>query len=114
MTSQVVAVVDPGKNQILELLKENRLDEAGALARTLCEQHGENAELWHLRGVACGLLGQVTEAESCFRRAIELRGDLAAMLAFANANKNPRRDDATGVQVTLVAGIGFEPMTFRL
>ena len=36
--------------------------------------------------------------------AIELRGDLATILAFANKSKHPRRDEATGVQVTLVAG----------
>ncbi len=38
------------------------------------------------------------------RLGIVLRGDLAAILAFANAKKNPRLDDETGVQVTLVAG----------
>lgn len=39
--------------------------------------------------------------------AIELRGILAAMLSLANPSKKPRHEDATGVQVTLVAGRGF-------
>jgi len=41
------------------------------------------------------------------RLGIVLRGDLAAILAFANAKKNPRLDDETGVQVTLVAGARY-------
>ena len=43
---------------------------------------------------------------------IELVGDLARILNFANGN--PRRIEPAGVQVTLVAGVGFEPTTFRL
>ena len=42
---------------------------------------------------------------------IELYGELAALMNLAN--KNPRSKEA-GVQITLVAGVGFEPTTFRL
>ncbi len=42
---------------------------------------------------------------------IELYGQLAALLNLAN--KNPRSDEQ-GLQVTMVAGGGFEPPTFRL
>ena len=42
---------------------------------------------------------------------IELYGELAALINLANEYP---RSKGTGVQVTLVAGIGFEPMTFRL
>jgi site-specific DNA recombinase len=42
---------------------------------------------------------------------IELFGELAALINLAN--KNPRSKE-TGVQVTMVAGVGFEPTTFRL
>ena len=45
---------------------------------------------------------------------IELVGDLAAILALSADSKKPVTDDRDGLQVTLVAGIGFEPMTFRL
>ena len=43
---------------------------------------------------------------------IELYGELAALLSLGQ-NKHPRAKDP-GVQVTLVAGAGFEPATFRL
>ena len=42
---------------------------------------------------------------------IELFGELAALVGLAN--ESPRSDDR-GLQVTLVAGVGFEPTTFRL
>ena len=42
---------------------------------------------------------------------IELAGDLAGILALTN--DNPRRN-GRGLQITLVAGVGFEPTTFRL
>ena len=42
---------------------------------------------------------------------IELYGELASLVNLANGN--PRFEEA-GVQVTLVAGVGFEPTTFRL
>jgi len=44
---------------------------------------------------------------------IELGGDLAAILAFA-AKKTPVRLSPDGLQTTVVAGVGFEPTTFRL
>jgi hypothetical protein len=46
---------------------------------------------------------------------IELYGELAAMLSLGlgDKHKHPRSTDL-GVQVTLVAGVGFEPTTFRL
>ena len=42
---------------------------------------------------------------------VELYGELAALLNLAN--KYPRSKE-TGVQITMVAGVGFEPTTFRL
>ena len=42
---------------------------------------------------------------------IELLGELAALINLTN--EHPRSKE-TGVQVTLVAGVGFEPTTFRL
>ncbi len=52
--------------------------------------------------------------------AILLRGDLAAILRFVAGKKNPDVLSEVGVlddllsQASVVAGIGFEPMTFRL
>ena len=52
--------------------------------------------------------------------AITLRGDLAGMLRFAASKKNPGFLSEAGVldgllsQGSLIAGTGFEPVTFRL
>jgi site-specific DNA recombinase len=48
---------------------------------------------------------------------IEIRGELAAILALSSGAKDRAAAggaDALALQVKLVAGIGFEPMTFRL
>src|SRR5262249_7723562 len=45
---------------------------------------------------------------------IELRGDLAGILSIASNEKSPSETDGLVSQVEMVAGIGFEPMTFRL
>jgi site-specific DNA recombinase len=47
---------------------------------------------------------------------VELRGELAGILALATHSKKPGSLSATGLaeQIKMVAGIGFEPMTFRL
>jgi site-specific DNA recombinase len=42
---------------------------------------------------------------------VELYGELAALINLANGHP---RSTGTGMQVTLVAGRGFEPLTFRL
>jgi len=42
---------------------------------------------------------------------VELFGELAALINLANEHP---RSKGTGVQITLVAGVGFEPTTFRL
>ena len=52
--------------------------------------------------------------------AIALRGDLAAILTFASDKKKPGLLSEAGLSgdflspVSLVAGTGFEPVTFRL
>ena len=48
------------------------------------------------------------------RLEIELAGDLAGILALSAGSNKPATPGRDGLQVTLVAGIGFEPMTFRL
>ena len=57
----------------------------------------------------------LTPAEGVLR--VEIRGALAAILALASAANGKSAGvgaDALGVQIKMVAGIGFEPMTFRL
>ena len=48
---------------------------------------------------------------------VEMTGDLAAMLTInqeRGRKKAPKRTAAEALQVKLVAGTGFEPVTFRL
>ena len=58
-----------------------------------------------------GLIEQIRLVPEKGRLRVELFGQLAALINVAN--KHPR-SNGTGVQVTLVAGVGFEPTTFRL
>jgi site-specific DNA recombinase len=45
----------------------------------------------------------------------EVKGDLATMLVLASETKKAPKADAFEVrQVKMVAGTGFEPVTFRL
>ena len=57
------------------------------------------------------LIGEIRLVPEDGELRIKLYGELAALIDLAN--EHPRRN-ATGVQVTLVAGAGFEPATFRL
>ena len=46
---------------------------------------------------------------------VDLKGDLAGLLRLAQDAKNPASENKDGIaQVKLVAGVGFEPTTFRL
>ncbi len=46
---------------------------------------------------------------------IALKGDLAGILSLASGTEKPAAGDRDGLsQVSLVAGAGFEPATFRL
>ena len=46
---------------------------------------------------------------------IELYGELAALLNLGTEPKNEHpQAESEGVQITMVAGAGFEPATFRL
>ena len=58
------------------------------------------------------LIGSIRLVPHTDRLLIELEGELAAILALTN-DKRPR-PESRGRQITLVAGVGFEPTTFRL
>ena len=45
---------------------------------------------------------------------LELHGELAVILAFAQGAKNRAGTPVSRIQVSVVAGAGFEPTTFRL
>jgi hypothetical protein len=54
----------------------------------------------------------MTPTEGALR--IELKGNLAAMLGATVQNKRAPKTEALSLQVSLVAGAGFEPATFGL
>ncbi|MGK9235799.1 recombinase family protein [Inquilinus limosus] len=61
-----------------------------------------------------GLVDRITLVPEGGALSIVLRGDLAAMLVFAWNSKKPSLLGDGLVQGSLVAGTGFEPVTFRL
>jgi site-specific DNA recombinase len=65
-----------------------------------------------LRGLVDAIV--LTPAANGKELGIELRGNLAAMLGATVQRKRPSESDDLSLQVTLVAGAGFEPATFGL
>ena len=61
-----------------------------------------------------GLIDEVRLIPENGRLEIELLGDLAGILALAAGSNKPVTQGCDGLQATLVAGVGFEPTTFRL
>src|SRR5262249_20679503 len=61
-----------------------------------------------------GLIDEVRLIPEDGRLEIELIGDLAGILALSTGSKKPVAKEGDGLQATLVAGVGFEPTTFRL
>ena len=60
-----------------------------------------------------GLLSSIRLIPEGDTLAIELEGELAGLLALGQ-KETALRHGASGGSVTLVAGVGFEPTTFRL
>ncbi len=64
------------KDQVLALLRANRLGKAKNLCEEVCRS--ENAPgAWHLLGIIHGMLGSLPEAERCYHKAIEIKTDYA-------------------------------------
>jgi len=63
-----------------------------------------------LRGLIDAIV--MTPAEGALR--IELKGNLAAMLGATVQSKRAPETEALSLQVSMVAGAGFEPATFGL
>ena len=64
------------KERALALLRSGRLDEAKALCEDVCRTEDQPGA-WYLLGVIHGMLGDATQAENCYRRAVELKPDYA-------------------------------------
>ena len=62
-----------------------------------------------------GLVDEVRIVPTNGEITIELRGELAGILALADgAKKSARSPEDQALQIKMVAGVGFEPTTFRL
>ena len=112
---------------LLELLRGNRGHPVASLARTSTSReepgctpaadttadkasrlHGEFECPWSLDAAA------VNEAEVL---AVALRGELASILSLCSDTRQhnaPEAGASGALQIELVAGTGFEPVTFRL
>ena len=86
----------------------------------LCENLQRDEDRAPAVEVLRSLIDQVTLMPDNGELAIILRGDLGAILRFAAGKKNPdflseaEALDNLLSQGSLVAGVGFEPVTFRL
>jgi site-specific DNA recombinase len=82
------------------------------LAKAIQEPDSRSEATEALRGLVDAIV--LSPAESGKALQIELRGNLAAMLgATVRTKRSPESDDLS-LQVSLVAGAGFEPATFGL
>ena len=57
---------------------------------------------------------KVTPAAKRGHVELELHGELASILAMGQERKNKEGTPISRIQVSVVAGVGFEPTTFRL
>ena len=82
------------------------------LARALQEPENRPEATDALRGLVDAIVLTPEQGEETLR--IELRGNLAAMLGATRQTKRSSESDDLSLQVSLVAGGGFEPPTFGL
>jgi site-specific DNA recombinase len=82
------------------------------LAKALQQPESRIEATEALRGLVDAIV--LTPAAGTKELAIELRGNLAAMLGATVQRKRPSESDDLSLQVALVAGAGFEPATFGL
>ena len=64
------------KERALELLRANRLEEARMLCEEVCRTENQPGA-WYLLGIIHGRLGDLMQAESSYRKAIEIKPDYA-------------------------------------
>ncbi len=82
----------------------------------LHEALGSDAETARLEAASVmrTLIKDIVLAPEGDQLKIDVRGDLAGILTIALDRKRPSETDGRAEQVKLVAGRGFEPLTFRL
>ena len=95
------------KEQVLTLLRANRVDEAKTLCEEVCRTEAQPGA-WYLLGVIHGRLGNPLEAERCCRKAIEIKPDYAdAYCGLGNALQQQNR--LTEAITSLQEAVRLEP-----
>jgi site-specific DNA recombinase len=84
----------------------------GELAKALQEPERRSEATEALRGVVDAIVLSPDESGKALQ--IDLRGNLAAMLGATVQTKRSSKTNDLSLQVSLVAGAGFEPATFGL
>jgi len=87
-------------------------EKVATLASALQNADSRSEAAEALRGLVDAIV--LTPAERGNALQIELRGNLAAMLGATVQTKRSSETDDLSLQVSLVAGAGFEPATFGL
>ena len=111
LEAELAAATEP-KPRLHPGLAEIYRQKVAALHEALAAEDGDE-----VREAIRALVEAIVLVPEDGRLAIEVRGDLAAILALGqNASTRPggRVHEDLLVQVKLVAGAGFEPATFRL
>ena len=83
------------------------------LTKALNDEHGRTEAAEILRGLIDRIV--ITTDKATGKPVVDLEGDLAGILSLCHTSKNAAsitEDDVS--QISLVAGAGFEPATFRL
>ena len=79
------------------------------------QQPATDLEPIDLVQIVVGLIEAVRLVPEEGKLRIEIYGELGALISLGQEHKNKHPgEDPSGVQITLVAGAGFEPATFRL
>lgn len=80
-----VAAINDAKTQIRNMLKEAKYPQARIYATQILKNHGDDAELFYLRGTACAHRSAVDQAEKDLRAAIALKpGEIDYYLTLCN------------------------------
>jgi len=104
-------------HQAQGLFEQNRLSEAREIYQIVCEQDKDNANAWMMLGNMHGALGNITEAETCCKKAIELDPKLVsahANLGNALVAQNRHEEAAAAFEKATIIQPDLAPAWFML
>ena len=65
--------IEYSKEQVLDLIRNNRLQEAKAALSKICEANSEDDQSWYMLSSVNGMLGHIDEAGECCRRVLAIK-----------------------------------------